>query len=46
MVFPEKLKAGDTIGLAAPAFPVSKEKRDAGAALLERMGTMWRWEGA
>ena len=38
MVFPEKLKPGDTIGLAAPAFPVSEEKRDAGAALLERMG--------
>ncbi len=38
MVFPEMLKPGDTIGLAAPAFPVSKEKRDAGVSLLEGMG--------
>ena len=38
MVFPEMLKPGDTIGLAAPAFPVSREKRDAGASLLESMG--------
>ncbi len=38
MVFPEMLKPGDTIGLAAPAFPVSREKRDAGASLLEGMG--------
>lgn len=38
MVFPEMLRPGDTIGLAAPAFPVTKEKRDAGAALLEGMG--------
>lgn len=38
MVFPEMLKPGDTIGLAAPAFPVSSEKRDAGASLLESMG--------
>ena len=38
MVFPEMLKAGDTIGLAAPAFPVSREKRDAGVSLLEGMG--------
>ena len=38
MVFPEALKPGDTIGLAAPAFPVTQEKRDAGVRLLERMG--------
>lgn len=38
MVFPENLKPGDTIGLAAPAFPVTQEKRDAGVALLEHMG--------
>lgn len=38
MVFPEMLKPGDTIGLAAPAFPVSREKRDAGVSLLEGMG--------
>ena len=38
MVFPEMLKPGDTIGLAAPAFPVSREKRDAGASLLVSMG--------
>ena len=37
MVFPEMLKPGDTIGLAAPALPVNREKRDAGASLLESM---------
>lgn len=38
MIFPEKLKQGDTVGLAAPASPVSRERRDEAAALLEGMG--------
>lgn len=46
MVFPEKLKAGDTIGLAAPAFPVSKEKRMPAPLCWNAWVTMWRWEGA
>ena len=28
MVFPERLREGDTVGLAAPAFPVKEEERD------------------
>ena len=38
MVFPERLREGDTVGLAAPAFPVKEEERDGCVKLLEGMG--------
>lgn len=38
MIFPEALKAGDTVALVAPAFPIKEEERDGCAALLEAMG--------
>ena len=38
MIFPEKLKPGDTIGLVAPSSPVPAEKIDACVALLQNMG--------
>ena len=28
MVFPERLREGDTVGLVSPAFPVKEEERD------------------
>ena len=39
MVFPERLREGDTVGLAAPAFPVKEEERDGCVKLLEAWGT-------
>ena len=38
MVFPDKLKQGDTVGLIAPSFPVKEEERDDCVKLLEKMG--------
>lgn len=38
MVFPERLKQGDTIGLVAPAFPIKKEELEDCIHLLEQMG--------
>lgn len=38
MIFPEKLKQGDMIGLVAPSSPVPPEKIDACVALLQDMG--------
>lgn len=38
MIFPEKLKKGDTIGILAPSSPVTKEEADLCKALVEDMG--------
>ncbi|NLM36213.1 MAG: LD-carboxypeptidase [Clostridiales bacterium] len=38
MIFPEKLKKGDTIGVIAPSSPVTKEEADLCKALVEDMG--------
>ena len=38
MVFPERLREGDTVGLVSPAFPVKEEERDGCVKLLEGMG--------
>lgn len=38
MIFPEKLKKGDTIGIIAPSSPVTKEEADSCKALVENMG--------
>ena len=38
MVFPEKLKKGDTVAIVAPSSPVTKEQADACKRLVEDMG--------
>lgn len=38
MIFPKPLHRGDTVGLAAPSSPVTKEERDESVRFLERMG--------
>ena len=38
MVFPEKLKIGDTIAIIAPSSPVTKEQADSCKKLVEEMG--------
>ena len=38
MVFPERLREGDTVGLVSPAFPVKEDERDGCVKLLEDMG--------
>lgn len=38
MIFPEKLKKGDTIGILAPSSPVTKEEASSCKALVEEMG--------
>ena len=38
MVFPEKLKKGDTVAIVAPSSPVTKEQADACRKLVENMG--------
>lgn len=38
MVFPEKLKKGDTVAIVAPSSPVTKEQADACKKLVEDMG--------
>lgn len=38
MIYPEKLKEGDTIGIIAPSSPVTKEEADLCKKLIEDMG--------
>ena len=38
MIFPEKVKKGDTIGIIAPSSPVTKEEADLCKVLVENMG--------
>jgi muramoyltetrapeptide carboxypeptidase len=38
MIFPEKLRKGDTVGIIAPSSPVSKEEADLCRKLVEEMG--------
>ncbi|MCM0648973.1 LD-carboxypeptidase [Clostridium swellfunianum] len=38
MIFPDKLKKGDTVGIIAPSSPVTKDEADACKKLVEDMG--------
>lgn len=38
MIFPEKLKKGDTVAIIAPSSPVTKEQADSCRSLVENMG--------
>ena len=46
IIHPHQLKAGDTIGIVAPAGPFERDRFDRGIALIEEMGFATRFEEA
>lgn len=38
IIYPERLKRGDKVGLVAPAFPVSKERTELCVKAIEELG--------